>query len=116
MSDFSWGLLLLGAYVVLVILARWLYIARTNVVWTSAQAGAISNRLLLQVQRDASNNSGAAVDKATLQLLLDDINNETPRSRRAGGPAPAAATRQGLSKSASCRLRRTGWATGEMTV
>jgi hypothetical protein len=84
MSDFSWGLLLMGAYVVLVILARWLYIARTNVVWTSAQAGAISKRLLLQVQRDASNNSGAAVDEATLQLLLDDINNETPRSGRAG--------------------------------
>lgn len=36
MSDFGWGLVLLGAYVVLVILARWIYIARTNVVWTSA--------------------------------------------------------------------------------
>ena len=38
MSDFGWGLVLLGAYVLLVILARWIYIARTNVVWTSAQA------------------------------------------------------------------------------
>ena len=84
MSDFSWGLLLLGAYVLLVVLARWLYIARTNVVWTSAQAGAMAKRLLLQVQRDASSNGSASVDEPTLQLLLDDIDKETPQSRHAG--------------------------------
>ncbi len=38
MSDFGWSLALLGAYVLLVILARWLYIARTNIVWNNAQA------------------------------------------------------------------------------
>ena len=38
MSDFGWGLVLLGIYVLLVILARWIYIARPNVVWTGAQA------------------------------------------------------------------------------
>jgi hypothetical protein len=56
MSDFGWGLVLLGAYVVLVILARWIYIARTNVVWTSAQAEAMAKRLSLQVERDPSSN------------------------------------------------------------
>ena len=45
MSDIGWGLVLLGIYVVLVILARWIYIARPNVVWTSAQAGAMIKRL-----------------------------------------------------------------------
>ena len=45
MSDFGWGLVLLGIYVLLVILARWIYIARPNVVWTGAQAGAMIRRL-----------------------------------------------------------------------
>ena len=40
MSGFGWGLVLLSAYVLLVILARWIYIARTNTVWTKAQAKA----------------------------------------------------------------------------
>jgi hypothetical protein len=84
MSDFSWGLLLLGSYVVLVILARWLYIARTNVVWTSAQAAAMAKRLSLQVQRDPSRNGHATVTEATLEQLLDDIRNESPSSRHAG--------------------------------
>jgi hypothetical protein len=48
MSDFSWGLVLLGAYVVLVVLARWIYIARPNIVWTSVQAGAMAKRLSVQ--------------------------------------------------------------------
>jgi hypothetical protein len=87
MSDFSWGLILLGTYVVLVILARWIYIARTNVVWTSAQAAAMVKRLDLQV-RDASSNGKATVDHATLQRLLDEIKEEiekeTPQSQHAG--------------------------------
>jgi len=45
MPDFGWGLMLLGIYVLLVILARWIYIARPNVVWTSAQARAMIKRL-----------------------------------------------------------------------
>jgi len=45
MSDLGWGLVLLGGYVLLVMLARWIYIARTNVVWTSAQAAAMTRRL-----------------------------------------------------------------------
>lgn len=45
MSDFDWGLMLLGTYLLLVILARWIYIARPHVVWTSAQAGAMAKRL-----------------------------------------------------------------------
>lgn len=45
MSDFGWGLVMLGIYVLLVILARWIYIARPNVVWTNAQASAVIKRL-----------------------------------------------------------------------
>jgi hypothetical protein len=39
MSELVSGLVLLGAYVVLVVLARWICIARTNMLWTRAQAG-----------------------------------------------------------------------------
>ena len=38
MSELVSGLVLLGAYVGLVILARWICIARTNMLWTRAQA------------------------------------------------------------------------------
>jgi hypothetical protein len=76
MSDFGWGLVLLGAYIVLVILARWLYIARTNVVWTNAHAEAMVKRLAFQVERDPS---GAG--KATLMQLLDEIKDEPPHGR-----------------------------------
>jgi hypothetical protein len=88
MSDFSWGLMLLGAYVVLVILARWIYIARTNVVWTNAQAEAMIKRLSLQVPRDPSSGGKATVNHATLQQLLkeikDEIKKETPQSKHTG--------------------------------
>jgi hypothetical protein len=84
MSDFGWGLVLLGAYLVLVVLARWLYIARTNVVWTNAQAGALAKRLSLQVQRGPAPNGKTTLTEATLQPLLEDIDKLTPRSRRAG--------------------------------
>jgi hypothetical protein len=88
MSDFSWGLMLLGTYVVLVILARWIYIARTNVVWTNAQAEAMVKRLSLQVPRNPSSNGKATVNHATLQQLLDEIKDEikkeTPQSKHAG--------------------------------
>jgi hypothetical protein len=84
MSDFGWGLVLLGAYVVLVILARWLYIARANVVWNNAQAEAMAKRLWLQVQRGPAPNGKATVTQATLQQLLEEIKKESPHSRHAG--------------------------------
>ncbi len=84
MSGFGWGLVLLGIYVVLVILARWLYIARTNVVWTSAQAEAMAKRLSLQVEGGSAGNGRAAVTQSTLRLLLEEIKKETPKSKHAG--------------------------------
>jgi hypothetical protein len=79
MSDFGWGLVLLGAYVLLVILARWIYIARTNVVWSSAQAEAMTKRLLLQVERDPSSNGQAPPRQGTLKQLVDEIKKKTPQ-------------------------------------
>ena len=84
MSDFGWGLVLLGAYVLLVILARWIYIARTNVVWTSAQAGALARRLSLQVEGDASGNGQAEITKSTMRRLLREIKQENPTSKHTG--------------------------------
>jgi hypothetical protein len=84
MSDFGWGLVLLGIYVVLVILARWIYIARTNVVWSSAQAEAMAKRLSLQVERDPSSNGKATMTQSTLKQLLDEIKKETPQSKHTG--------------------------------
>jgi hypothetical protein len=83
-SDFGWGLVLLGAYVLLVILARWIYIARTNVVWTRAQAGAMTKRLSLQVERHASSNGKVPVTQPTLQPLLEEIKEQNPKSERSG--------------------------------
>jgi hypothetical protein len=84
MSDFGWGLVLLGAYVLLVILARWIYIARTNVVWTSAQSEAMGKRLGLQVGRHPSRNGKAPVTQETLKQLLEEIGKQNPRNRFAG--------------------------------
>ena len=84
MSDFGWGLVLLGTYVVLVILARWIYIARTNVVWSSAQAEAMAKRLSLQVERDPSSNGKASMTQSTMRQLLDEIKKETPQSKHTG--------------------------------
>lgn len=84
MSDFGWGLVLLGAYVLLVILARWIYIARTNVVWTSAQAEATTKRLSLQVECDPLSNGKAPVTQPTLQRLLDEIKKHNPKNERSG--------------------------------
>jgi hypothetical protein len=84
MSDFGWGLVLLGTYLVLVILARWIYIARTNVVWSNAQAEAMAKRLSLQVERDPSSNGKATMMQSTLKQLLDEIEKESPRSKHTG--------------------------------
>src|SRR6266508_47139 len=84
MSDFGWGLVLLGAYVLLVVLARWLYIARTNVVWSDAQSRAMAKRLNLQVARDPSRNSRAPLTKDDLQQLVEQIEKESPQSMLSG--------------------------------
>ena len=70
MSDFGWGLVLLGIYVLLVILARWIYIARPNVVWTSAQAGAMIRRLSIP-RRGTVTVQMTARRSPTLQCLID---------------------------------------------
>ena len=88
MSDFGWGLVLLGAYVVLVVLARWIYIARPNIVWTSVQAGAMAKRLSFQVEQHPSGNGKGSLSPATLQRLVEelkqDINKETPAKGHTG--------------------------------
>ena len=88
MSDFSWGLVLLGAYVVLVVLARWIYIARPNIVWTSVQAGAMAKRLSFQVEQRPSSNDKGSLSPATLQRLVEelkqDIHKETPEKGHSG--------------------------------
>jgi hypothetical protein len=84
--DFGWGLVLLGAYLLLVILARWIYIARTNVVWTSAQAGAMIKRLSLprHVECDPSSNGKGPVPQPVLKPLLEEIKEHNPKSERSG--------------------------------
>jgi hypothetical protein len=85
-SDFGWGLVLLGIYVLLVILARWIYIARPNVVWTNAQASAVIKRLSIprRGNYDPSGNGKAPVTHPTLQSLIEDIKEHSPASDRSG--------------------------------
>src|SRR6266487_1462612 len=84
MSDFAWGLVLLGAYMLLVIMARWIYIARTNVIWTRAQAEAITGRLSLQSGSGPSANGKARVTPLALRRLLKKIKAQNPKSRLSG--------------------------------
>jgi hypothetical protein len=84
MSDLGWGLVLLGGYVLLVMLARGIYIARTNVVWSSAQAGALAKRLSHQVGGDSPGNDQAEMTKSTIRRLLREIEKGNPTSRHAG--------------------------------
>jgi hypothetical protein len=83
-SDFGWGLVLLGGYVLLVVLARWIYIARTNVIWTGAQADALAKRLCHQVAGDSSGNGQAEITKSTVRRLLREIKKENPTSKHTG--------------------------------
>jgi hypothetical protein len=83
-SDFGWGLVLLGGYVLLVVLARWIYIARTNVIWTGAQADALTKRLCHQVAGDSSGNGQAEITKSTVRRLLREIKKENPTSKHTG--------------------------------
>ena len=88
MSDFGWALVLLGAYVVLVVLARWVYIARPNIVWTSVQARAMAKRLSFQVEQRPSSNGKGSLSPATLQRtvkeLKKDLHRETPKKGHTG--------------------------------
>lgn len=88
MSDFGWGMTLLGVYVLLVVLARWLYIARSNVVWTDAQWRAMTKRLDLQVARDPSRNGRAPVTgddlRGRVEEIIAQIEAESPHSRVSG--------------------------------
>jgi hypothetical protein len=79
---YGWGLVLLGAYVLLVIMARWIYIARSNIVWTDAQAGAATRRLSMLDGRRRPGNGQAPVTPVSLQPLLDDIAKNTSACQR----------------------------------
>jgi len=79
---YGWGLVLLGAYVLLVILARWIYIARSNIVWTNAQAGAVTRRLSMLEGRGCPANGQAPVTPVCLQPLLDDIEKNNSACER----------------------------------
>ena len=82
MPAYGWGLVLLGAYVLLVILARWIYIARSNIVWTNAQAGAVTRRLSMLEGRGCPANGQAPVTPVCLQPLLDDIEKNNSACER----------------------------------
>ena len=82
MSELVWGLVLLGAYVLLVIMARWICIARTNMLWTRAQARAITRRLSMLDRRGCPGNGQAPVTPLCLQPLLDDIKDNDSASER----------------------------------
>jgi hypothetical protein len=84
LSGLGWGLVLLSIYVLLVILARWIYIARTNMVWTRAQAKAITKRLSLQVDHASSRNCMTPVTHETLGPLVEAIEKQNPTSERSG--------------------------------
>ena len=86
MSDIGWGLVLLGIYVVLVILARWIYIARPNVVWTSAQAGAMIKRLSIpwRGKCDPPDDGEAPSRQSTLQALINEIDKHNPSKDSSG--------------------------------
>jgi len=85
-SDFGWGLVLLGVYVVLVILARWIYIARPNVVWTSAQAGAMTKRLSIpgRGKCDPPDDGEAPGTQPAVQSLIKEIDEHNPRKDSSG--------------------------------
>jgi hypothetical protein len=81
---YGWGLVLLGAYLLLVIMARWIYIARTNVVWTDAQAWAVTSRLSMLDGPGCTGNGQAPATTLDLKPLLDAIkpkNNSTSQEK-----------------------------------
>ena len=85
MPAYGWGLVLLGAYVLLVIMARWIYIARSNVVWTDAQAAAMTWRLSMLEAHGCAGNGQAPTTALCLQPLLDDIKPKNNSASRENG-------------------------------
>lgn len=83
MSDLGCGLVLLGIYVLLVILARWIYIARPNVVWTSAQAGAMIRRLSIP-RRGTGDRPDEGEAEPALQYPIDEIKDHNPSKHSSG--------------------------------
>jgi hypothetical protein len=85
-SDFGWGLVLLGIYVLLVVLARWIYIARPNVVWTGAQAGAMTKRLSIPRRGKGGlpDDAEASATQAALQCLIQEIDKHNPGKDSSG--------------------------------
>jgi hypothetical protein len=81
MPAYGWGLVLLGAYLLLVVMARWIYIARSNVVWTDAQAAAITWRLSMLEAHGCAGKGQAPY----LQPLLDDIKPKNNSASRENG-------------------------------
>ena len=86
MSGFGWGLVLLGIYVLLVILARWIYIARPNVIWTSAQAEAMIKRLTIpwRGKCDPPDDNKALATQSTLHSLIMEIDKHNPSKGSSG--------------------------------
>src|SRR5215471_9531145 len=81
---YGWGMVLLAIYVLLVILARWICIARTNVVWISAHATAMTRRLSLEGRPSSTGNGESPAPEATLQPLFAEIKKHTPTSKHSG--------------------------------
>jgi hypothetical protein len=81
MRSFGSGLVLLAAYLLLVILARWAYIARTNAVWSRAQSEAMGKRLSVQAASLPADNGETAMSQRMLQELIHGITGESQRQR-----------------------------------
>jgi hypothetical protein len=81
MRSFGAGLMLLGAYLLLVILARWAYIARTNAIWHRAQSEAMGKRLSVQAASLPAGDGGAPMSQQLLRELIGTIAHEPQRHR-----------------------------------
>jgi hypothetical protein len=81
MRSFGAGLMLLGAYLLLVILARWAYIARTNAIWHRAQSEAMGKRLSVQAAQLPAGEGEAPMSQQLLRELIGTITHEPQRRR-----------------------------------
>lgn len=80
MQAWTLGVIVLGAYLALVLLARWLYIARTNIIWNDAQSDAMTKRLRQKASHWSRQDTAKSASKALIELLRTI--DPTP----AGGP------------------------------
>jgi len=82
------GLGLLLAYLVLVQLARWLYIARPNIVWNEAQSTAMGKRLRQKIRGPSGTGTGQGASEALGELLTaidhPSTNHRTTRTQLLG--------------------------------